>query len=82
MGQGSLATKFGLLGAFVGKFPRSSAFFCLLFFVPSFIAFYLKLRLEIGLDEGFVAADAPSRREISVQKAFFGETVMAKNGTN
>ena len=71
-----LATRFGLLGAFVGKFPLSIAgFFLLALLVPSLLAFWLGLRLQIGLDEGFVPGNAPSRREISMQKQFFGETV-------
>jgi hypothetical protein len=71
-----LATRFGLLGAFIGKYPWPFVgFFLLLISVPSLLGLWFGLRLQIGLDEGFVPWNAPSRREISVEKQFFGENV-------
>jgi hypothetical protein len=75
-----LATRFGLVGAFIGKYPLTivGLFLLLVILAPSIIGLWLGLRLEIGLDEGFVPTNALSRKEISIQKQFFGENVPPK----
>uniref|UniRef100_A0A914HD77 Chloride channel protein n=1 Tax=Globodera rostochiensis TaxID=31243 RepID=A0A914HD77_GLORO len=78
MPSGELANRFGLLGAFIGKYAVPSVLISLALLAPSLIAAFFRIKLEVGLDEGFVPENAPSRREIVVQKAFFGETNRSK----
>ncbi|KAL3072549.1 hypothetical protein niasHS_017523 [Heterodera schachtii] len=78
MALGLLANRFGLLGAFVGKYAISSVLITLALLMPSLITAFFWVKFEVGLDEGFVPENAPSRREISAQKEFFGETNRSK----
>ncbi|KAI3415890.1 hypothetical protein GPALN_005454 [Globodera pallida] len=78
MPSGELANRFGFLGAFIGKYAVPSILISLALLAPSLIAAFFRIKLEVGLDEGFVPENAPSRREIVVQKAFFGETNRSK----
>uniref|UniRef100_A0A915DBU9 Uncharacterized protein n=1 Tax=Ditylenchus dipsaci TaxID=166011 RepID=A0A915DBU9_9BILA len=72
MHSGGVSTKFGLVGAFVGKYPASCITLSLFLLAVSSSGLYFRISFKVGLNDGFVTPDAPSRREIATQKSFFG----------
>ncbi|KAI1723561.1 patched family domain-containing protein [Ditylenchus destructor] len=67
-----LSSRFGMLGALVGKFPWYSMGTSLIIMVISITGLYFRMSLKVALDDGFVTWNAPSRKEITSQKQFFG----------
>ncbi|KAE9553461.1 hypothetical protein FO519_003333 [Halicephalobus sp. NKZ332] len=63
---------FGQLGAIIGYRPLISLFCSLLILIPGFYGLLFHRSIHLGIDEGFTRLDAPSRREVNYQKAFFG----------
>uniref|UniRef100_A0AC34QNY4 SSD domain-containing protein n=1 Tax=Panagrolaimus sp. JU765 TaxID=591449 RepID=A0AC34QNY4_9BILA len=63
---------FGRLGAAVGYRPFLFLLFSIIVLLPGFYGIIFKRQIHLNIDEGFTRLDAPSRREVQNQKAFFG----------
>ncbi|KAI6191206.1 SSD domain-containing protein [Aphelenchoides bicaudatus] len=66
-----LIRELGRLGVLVGRYPAVSILLGLLISAPG-LAGFLKFRLDLEMNGGFVSSNAASHREIADQQSFFG----------
>ncbi|KAF7638267.1 Patched domain-containing protein 3 [Meloidogyne graminicola] len=74
-----LINLFGIIGFKIGKYPLISiGIFILINILPALIGFFIGIKSRIGLDEGFLPLNSPSKLEITAQKNFFEKTEKSK----